>query len=124
MTDDPVSTDLVTELRQLAEAYPDSIFGPVSPEEVKEHASLITRNSAAMGRHFSPWFTRAADEMEAQTLRLNSYRQWLVDRVAWLKYEMDHGGDWKYLNEKREETAYCLEKFDALTALRENIDGK
>lgn len=39
--------------------------------------------------------------------------KWLIDRIEWLKYEMDQGGDWKYLNEKREETAYCLEKLRA-----------
>jgi hypothetical protein len=56
--------DLVTELRQFAQAYPEEVFGPVTDAEAKEHASLITRNSAAMGRHFAPWFTRAADEIE------------------------------------------------------------
>lgn len=44
------------------------------------------------------------------------YRKWLVERIAWLKYEMDHGGDWKYLNLKREETAYCLEKLNKMVA--------
>lgn len=61
-------------------------------------------------------------KMQDERNRLHSqateYRTWLVERVAWLKYEMDHGGDWKYLNLKREETAYCLEKLNVyITAL-------
>lgn len=69
-------TDLVTELRQFAQAYPADVFGPVTDAEVKEHASLITRNSAAMGRHFAPWFTLAANEIE----RLRAREKLLLER--------------------------------------------
>lgn len=56
---------------------------------------------------------RLKRELDAQTLHLSGYRQWLVDRIAWLKYEI-HGGDWKYLQLTREETAYCLQKLDEI----------
>lgn len=100
----PLTNDLVANLRKHAQAW------GVTAETADENVM----NETSMARECA----RAANEIDAQTLRLNSYRQWLVDRVSWLKYEIDHGGDWKYLNLKREETAYCLEKFDALTALQ------
>lgn len=50
--------------------------------------------------------------LRAQADRIHAYRKWLADRADWLKHEMDHGGDWKYLQLKREETMYCLEKLD------------
>lgn len=56
--------DLVARLRGIATAYPEDIFGPVTDAEIKEHASLITRNSAAMGRHMGKFLLQAADEIE------------------------------------------------------------
>lgn len=35
------------------DAYPPDIFGEVTEAERKEHPGLITRNSAAMGRHMA-----------------------------------------------------------------------
>lgn len=57
---------------------------------------------------------RLKREMGAQTLHLNGYRQWLVDRIAWLRKERHSGGDWMYLLQKEEETAYCLQKLDEI----------
>jgi hypothetical protein len=62
-------SELVHELRSIAGAYPEDIFGPVTDAEIKEHASLITRNSAAMGRHLGQFLTKAADEIEAAHAR-------------------------------------------------------
>lgn len=56
--------DFTLRLRSLANAYPEDIFGPVTEAEVKEHASLITRNSAAMGRHLGKFLLEAADEID------------------------------------------------------------
>ncbi len=57
--------------------------------------------------------TAAVEAANVERAGVTTHLKWLIDRVEWLKYEMDHGGDWKYLNLKREETAYCLEKFRA-----------
>jgi hypothetical protein len=61
----------------------------------------------------TPLMKEAADEIERLRKQISEHEKWLVERVEWLKYEMDHGGDWKYLQLKREETAYCLEKLRA-----------
>jgi hypothetical protein len=34
-----------------ATAYPEDVFTPITEEETKKYANIITRNSAAMGRH-------------------------------------------------------------------------
>ena len=34
-----------------ANAYPEDIFEPLTKEEIKQYSNIITRNSAAMGRH-------------------------------------------------------------------------
>jgi hypothetical protein len=54
-----------------------------------------------------------AEDFDGLLAQLRKHEKWLSERVDWLKYEMDHGGDWKYLNLKREETAYCIEKLRA-----------
>lgn len=48
-------------LRGFASAYPESVFGPVTEQEIADQASLITRNSAAMGRHMAKFTVEAAD---------------------------------------------------------------
>lgn len=59
-----MNDDFVLRLRSIANAYPEDIFGPVTDDERREHASLITRNSAAMGRHLGKFLAQAADEIE------------------------------------------------------------
>jgi chromosome segregation ATPase len=54
-------SDIVERLRSLAIAYPEASFPPPSPGE---HGETVDQCSAAMGRHFSPIFTEAADEIE------------------------------------------------------------
>ena len=59
---------LIHELREFARAYPEDIFTPFTEEELKRHSVIITRASAAAGRHFAPWFLKAAaalDQMDA-----------------------------------------------------------
>lgn len=51
---------LIHELREFARAYPENIFTPFTEEELKRHSVIITRASAAAGRHFAPWFLKAA----------------------------------------------------------------
>jgi hypothetical protein len=55
----------------------------------------------------------ASEHYDQLVKQVREHEKWLAERVDWLKYEMDHGGDWKYLQLKREETLYCLEKFRA-----------
>ncbi len=59
---------LVEELRQLAVAYPVEVFTELTQSEREQMGSMIDRASAAMGRHFSTIFTRAADAISAQPL--------------------------------------------------------
>jgi hypothetical protein len=55
---------IVGRLRDCAQAYPEDVFLPTTPEQRAEHGTLITQAAAAMGRHFSPLFTEAADAIE------------------------------------------------------------
>ena len=56
--------DITERLKDAAQAYPADIFLPVTREQREAHPQIVTRASAAMGRHFSPMFTEAADEIE------------------------------------------------------------
>ena len=56
---------LIHRLRQVAQAYPEDVFGSITDAERNEHGSLISRSSAGMGRHFSALFTEAADALAA-----------------------------------------------------------
>jgi len=62
-TDEEIEA-MVATLRSFADAYPESVFGPVTKEEIAQHASLITRNSAAMGRHCAQFMVQAAAMIE------------------------------------------------------------
>ena len=55
---------LIERLRALAEAYPVGVFPALTKEQTNAHPEIVTRASASMGRHFSPVFTQAADEIE------------------------------------------------------------
>ncbi|HUX17542.1 MAG TPA: hypothetical protein VMW52_13785 [Phycisphaerae bacterium] len=55
---------LIHELREFARAYPESIFTPFTPAEIEKHGTIITRASAAAGRHFAEWFIKAADALD------------------------------------------------------------
>lgn len=54
----------IERLRAISKAYPEDVFGPVLPEEIAAYPNLITRNSAAMGRHLSTFISEAADVIE------------------------------------------------------------
>jgi ribosomal silencing factor RsfS len=68
-------------LRSLAIAYPEDIFPPPSPGE---HGETVDQCSAAMGRHFSPIFTEAADEFE----RLQQEKDQAVRAMAEMRKKM------------------------------------
>ena len=55
---------LVTELRDFARAYPEDIFTPLTDEEREKYGSIITRTAAQTGRHFAPWFLKAAEALD------------------------------------------------------------
>ena len=57
--------ELVHTLRSFGLAYPEDMFGPVSEDERLLYGNLITRNSAAMGRHCAKFMAQAADMIEA-----------------------------------------------------------
>jgi hypothetical protein len=40
--------------------------------------------------------------------RLERVERFLEERIAWLRYEADHGGDWQALGAMQKETAYIL----------------
>ena len=62
--------DLIGTLRSFGKAYPLDMFGPVTDAERNAHGSLISRNSAAMGRHLSKFMVQAADMIESLSSRL------------------------------------------------------
>lgn len=57
-------TDIVDRLRSCSVAYPEDVFPAITDEDRKAHPVLISRASAAMGRHMSKVFNQAADEIE------------------------------------------------------------
>lgn len=69
-------SELVQRLRNCAQAYPEDIFPPLSKEDVTRLQSnnrhLLDRASAAMGRHFGPLFTAAADALEAKQAKIDA----------------------------------------------------
>jgi hypothetical protein len=95
---------------------PSSRFLTISAEMAKR---LMKEHEEDLDR-----MERAATVVEAANTEragVTKHMAWLIERVAWLKREMDNGGNWQYLNNKREETAYCLEKLRAhLPALKES----
>ena len=44
----------------------------------------------------------------APPIDLERVAEFLEERMAWLKYEADHGGDWQALGTQRNECAYIL----------------
>lgn len=75
--------ELVHHLRGFAEAYPESVFTPLSDADTDRIIGCgvnapIDRISASMGRHFAPWLTKAADRIEA----LESALRALPDEAA------------------------------------------
>lgn len=76
---------LVETLRGFGRAYPEDIFGPVTAQETKEYGNLITRNSAAMGRHCAQFMVKAADMIEAQARTLKRIQSaTMPEPVAWM----------------------------------------
>lgn len=56
--------DIVEVLRSFETAYPEDVFVPFTGEELKQHQTVITRASGAMGRHCSQFMSIAADEID------------------------------------------------------------
>jgi hypothetical protein len=71
------------------------------------------RGAATLIRVLGKYYALLGADIEKLRAGRAAHQKWLDDRVQWLQYEMDHGGDWKYLQLKREETVYCLEKLKA-----------
>lgn len=65
LTDDHPHADLIHELRQFAQAYPEDIFTPLTDAEREGNDLIITKASAGMGRHCAKWFIKAADALES-----------------------------------------------------------
>lgn len=55
--------DFVDRWETWANAYPTDIFTPFTPEELKKHSILITRASAAMGRHILDTMKKDIEEL-------------------------------------------------------------
>lgn len=95
---------------------PESRFITISAEVAKR---LVSEHEGDLDS-----MERACAVVEAATVEqaaLTRHVAWLIERIEWLKYEMDHGGNWQYLQLKREETMYCLEKLRAhIPALEQN----
>jgi len=99
---------------------PESRFLTISAEMAKR---LVQEHEGDLDR-----MERAAVLVEAANVEragVTRHAAWLIERVEWLKREMDNGGNWQYLQLKREETMYCLEKLrQHITALRVSEDSK
>ena len=50
--------------RNMVNAYPEDIFRPFDKHEITAYSAIITRASAAMGRHCAKLFSEAADEID------------------------------------------------------------
>ena len=77
---------LIHELREFARAYPESIFTPFTPAEIEKHGTIITRASAAAGRHFAEWFIKAAgalDQLDIEDQRRKD-DEGLIRSALWL----------------------------------------
>lgn len=63
----------------------------------------------------SLWNAYTTEGSKQDRLRdgVRSHEKWLTERIDWLRHEMANGGNWEYLNNKRAETLYCLEKLHA-----------
>jgi len=61
----------------------------------------------------------AGQESVQKNAAIAAHQKWLTERAEWLKKERLNGGNWEYLKNKEEETRYCLEKFEAQTALKD-----
>lgn len=117
---------LTHRLRSIANAYPEDIFGPVTEEEQKEHASLITRNSAAMGRHLGQFLIEAADAIDqlataisdatsrAEMAEAEAHRTHMEVRADYDKTVADA---WRAAVAKERE--YAETRLDALESLKE-----
>ena len=62
-----IVNEVEASLRALADAYPFEIFTPLPKEDILANANVVTRASAAMGRHYAKTFLKAADEIARLT---------------------------------------------------------
>ena len=83
---EPDDDEQVHQLRQLAQAYPDDVFLPLTDED-RERPLTITRASAAMGRHFSPTFAAAAARIRTLTQDNEDLQH---DIARYVKIASDH----------------------------------
>lgn len=57
-------SDIVQTLRDFGKAYPEDQFRPLTPGEIRLNSAIVTRVSAAMGRHCAKFMGEAADEID------------------------------------------------------------
>lgn len=76
--------DLIHQLQSLAGLYPEDIFRPLSEDDRAAIPNLTPeglsdRIAAHMGRHWSKWFTQAADALIALQTERDSARQHIAE---------------------------------------------
>ncbi len=109
MTDQGVDFDRdLARLDQIRRSHKSARPTHENPAWMNTHGDL----GFALGFIDSLWGAYTTEGSKADRLRDHTvaYEKWLAERIDWLKREMDNGGNWQYLQLKREETMYCLEK--------------
>lgn len=119
---EPEHDEFIEILRSFGKAYPLDIFGPVTEDEQRLHGSLITRNSAEMGRHCAKYMVKAADVIESlqsalQTCKHNS--SVTMDELGEMRDALQRAqekavDDCKLWRDRRDEALTALEKAEAI----------
>lgn len=79
-------------LRDLVEAYPLTVFTAVTDKDRADHADIVQRSAAQMGRHFGPTFAKAAQAIDALIAERDTLRAKLeaakasLDRLTGMKF--------------------------------------
>lgn len=71
-------SDIVQTLRNFGKAYPEDQFRPLTPGEMRLDSAIVTRVSAAMGRHCAKFMGEAADEIDKLRADLDRERMRLA----------------------------------------------